>query len=533
MRALLCLLLAMSALDAQAQTQVDLKTQSKGIDFSGASLTRPARTGTQLPTTCAIGELFFNTAAQPGTNVYGCTATNTWSAQSGLVSVPNYGRPFTTLTTLVILGTEHLLNTPNILVSCYDNGSPARVIEPDSVTVNGTTYDVTIQFVQAQSGRCVLNGNGINGVSAGGAVASVFGRTGGVAAQAGDYSFAQISGTVANSQLAAGVDATKIGLGTVTNTVLDYLSDLRSDAQVQLDGKAAVVHSHTTAGDVTGDLASLNVGALQGRPVGSAAPTDQQALLWSQSAGAWVPQNLPVSGAQMTWQLLDLNVTRDSTGTVLTIGGSCSSATPCHVRFGNASYSVITPAQATVGAGSTGIAFVYVMPGGQLAVGHNISVTCSGCVATSGVTSFPPTSLPLYSWTASNGLWDLNGGTDLRAMLSTTSVSAGTGIALANSGSAITMSVDSSVVPSYLSASSALNFGSLSSGSCSGEMTFTLNGALAGDAVAPGWPSTLPAGVIGMMRIPASGTAGVQLCNWSGSAVTVNATFRATVVRSF
>lgn len=67
-----------------AQTQIDLRTQAKNIDFSAATSTRPMKTGAALPATCAVGNMFFNTSAPAGTNLYGCTAPNTWSVQGGI-----------------------------------------------------------------------------------------------------------------------------------------------------------------------------------------------------------------------------------------------------------------------------------------------------------------------------------------------------------------------------------------------------------------------------------------------------------------
>jgi hypothetical protein len=76
-----------------------------------------------------------------------------------------------------------------------------------------------------------LNGTGVFSVPAGGggAVSSVFGRTGAVIAVSGDYSFSQISGLLGLSQIPAGGSpttflrgdgswATPAGAGTVTNT---------------------------------------------------------------------------------------------------------------------------------------------------------------------------------------------------------------------------------------------------------------------------------------------------------------------------
>lgn len=68
---------------SSAQTTVDLRTQVKNVDFSNADWTRPSKTGTALPSICQIGETFFKSDAPPGANLYGCSATNIWSPQSG------------------------------------------------------------------------------------------------------------------------------------------------------------------------------------------------------------------------------------------------------------------------------------------------------------------------------------------------------------------------------------------------------------------------------------------------------------------
>lgn len=66
-----------------AQTQVDLRTQSKNVDFAAAASTRPVKTGASLPATCQVGELFFRTGVAAGSNLYGCTSTDQWSLEAG------------------------------------------------------------------------------------------------------------------------------------------------------------------------------------------------------------------------------------------------------------------------------------------------------------------------------------------------------------------------------------------------------------------------------------------------------------------
>jgi hypothetical protein len=73
----------LSTQSLSAQTQVDLRTQAKGIDFTGATATKPFKSGLALPATCGTGELFFNTSAPAGVNVYACTSTNTWTVEGG------------------------------------------------------------------------------------------------------------------------------------------------------------------------------------------------------------------------------------------------------------------------------------------------------------------------------------------------------------------------------------------------------------------------------------------------------------------
>jgi hypothetical protein len=63
---------------AWSQTAIDVRTQTKDVDFSGAVSTKPFKTGTSLPSTCTTGAAFLNLAATAGQNLYLCTATNTW-----------------------------------------------------------------------------------------------------------------------------------------------------------------------------------------------------------------------------------------------------------------------------------------------------------------------------------------------------------------------------------------------------------------------------------------------------------------------
>ena len=234
----------------------------------------------------------------------------------------------------------------------------------------------------------------------------------------------------------------------------------------------------------------------------------------------------------MVSQLNDFAATWTSPST-LTIGGNCSSATPCNLRLGSTVYSFTQSCTATISAGF-GMAYIYFDSTGALTVGHNLTVTTSaGCQAVTGVTNFPAGSIPLATWTA-NWAWDTAGGLDYRAMLAGKGFAGGTGLITTDAGGNTTISVDGTVVPTYLTGTAVLNFPSIAYGACAADLSFTLAGAAVNDGVAPGWPNALEPGLVATMRVSAPSTITVRLCNLSGSAVDpASATFRATIVRSF
>jgi hypothetical protein len=175
----------------QAQTRIDLRTQSKSIDSSSASSTKPSQTGSSLPATCTVGQTYLNTSAQPGQNWYVCTAANVWTAQGG-IGTGTYSTAFASVTSVTVPGTTHQLGTAKLIVEVYDNGNPALLVEPDSVVINPTTYDVLVKFATPQSGTLVIS-------AAGGGSSSWAGGGGsganGMAAQLGDFQVTRTSAT--------------------------------------------------------------------------------------------------------------------------------------------------------------------------------------------------------------------------------------------------------------------------------------------------------------------------------------------------
>lgn len=81
-RVLLTLLGVAMAVRAQT-TQIDLRTQSKDVDFSSAVSTKPVKVGVSLPATCTAGEVFFELNPPTTAALFGCSSANTWVALSG------------------------------------------------------------------------------------------------------------------------------------------------------------------------------------------------------------------------------------------------------------------------------------------------------------------------------------------------------------------------------------------------------------------------------------------------------------------
>ena len=618
-------LVAATAGYGMAQTQVDLRTQAKSIDFSAASSTKPMQTGASLPATCAVGAMFLNTSAPVGQNVYACTAVNTWSPEGGGSGTPSpagnanmvlsnngstllwqpiggdasgapsavkvtglqgrgvattaptagqvlswnatagqwapsnpaavggaYSSSFTAQTSVTIAGTAHQLNSANLLVTCYDTQTPAMEVEPNSVAVNATTFDVTVTFTTAQSGRCVVSSGGAGGtgggINLGASNTYVAGAKQTMAASATTAGLSVTPGALPTNAVAGDL-AVDANAGNVLKTFNGtswsaaaggggaYAGSFTAQTSVTIAGTAHQLNTanlvvscfdtSTPAMEVDPDTVSVNLTTYD-VTINFAQPQSGRCVVSSGGGGG----SGGSGGASMAAQLKDF-VGASSSSTILTIGGNCSATTPCNVRLGNQTYSFATSATVTLTSGS-GLAYAYVDVNGQLTVGHNLTLSCVGCTAVSGITGFPPNAVPLFTWLATNGTWYAGGPTDYRAFLGSQNMTAGTGVTVANNGSTMLVGVDTAVVPTYLMASGTLSFPSIGAGTCAVDQTLPFPGAAAGDAVAPGWPASLPAGVIGTMWVSSSGTLSVRLCNLSAATVSAASnTFSAADVRSF
>ena len=68
-----------------------------------------------------------------------------------------YYTTFSSQTTITITASDLMVDAYKAQITCYDNGTPRRRVEPDSSEIDNVTGDLTIYFYTAQSGRCTVS----------------------------------------------------------------------------------------------------------------------------------------------------------------------------------------------------------------------------------------------------------------------------------------------------------------------------------------------------------------------------------------
>lgn len=88
-------------------------------------------------------------------NLYNCQGGTyaPFAAGGGGSGQPAFSQSFTSQTSIVL---HHSFNTFNVLTDCYD--ATNNEISPAQITVTDAN-DVTVKFLSAQTGRCVVNGS--------------------------------------------------------------------------------------------------------------------------------------------------------------------------------------------------------------------------------------------------------------------------------------------------------------------------------------------------------------------------------------
>ena len=189
------------------------------------------------------------------------------------------------------------------------------------VTESGNLYFTNARVWSALSAAGPLSFNASSGQFScptcltSNAVSSVFGRTGAVTAQSGDYTVSLIGGTLSgdlsgslSSPVVAGLQGRPVAnMAPGDQQVLTWSASLnnwqpatytppvtsifgRTGAVTAASGDYTVSQiGGTLGGDLSGSLSSPVVGGLQGRTVANMAPGDQQVLTWSTALNKWQP----------------------------------------------------------------------------------------------------------------------------------------------------------------------------------------------------------------------------------------------------
>ena len=521
------------------QSSIHLPTQGRSADFSGFPQTKPARVVTVLPAGCAAGEAVA-VAAGTGAGLYVCNSAGQWVAAAphghslselsgvtgkngagsllqafgggavqasdcaefnengNLVSARtpcggrvNFSLSFANQSAVLL---NHGLGTRNVLVGCVDENEQ-QVIANRIVVLNEN--EAQVEFVLPQSGRCVVNASGGAGGGGSGAVSSVFGRTGAVAAQAGDYSFSQIGGQLALSQIAPSAlqgNGSKIQL---------FSGTAAANECAKFDGNGNLVSAGVPCG--TGSVSSV---------FGRAGAVTAQAgdYSFSQIGGQLALSQIAPSALQGNGSKIQLFsgtaaanecAKFDGNGNLVSAGAACGTGNGDVIGPPGSGDGEVALFQGTTGkllkrATGTGVAR---LANGVLQV---VSGPAGDCVRADGSTG--PCGGTVYFGAGLEG-----GGT------------ASDPVRLASGGS----------VASQTFYSASLTFGTVASQSCA-ELSIAAPGVAPGETVAAGMPPTLPAGIAAMMYGGADVVV-VRLCNLTGANVDIPAdtSFSARVVRGF
>lgn len=238
----------------------------------------------------------------------------------------NYSQPLVAATNATLI---HNLGTRNVLVDCFDELDsriePGGVFIPDANTV-------VVTFAVAQTGRCIVSGTGSGGTG-GGAVESVFGRTGKITAETDDYSFTQIAGVAGLGQ--GGTNQTAWTAGRCVQVSADGTrlesagSNCSTGAVASVFGRTGMIVSQ--AGDYNFSQISGLVGITQGGTGAATALAARSNLLPAYAGKIGKCLRVGPSGSDVEWAGCDEATLTPVGGQGIVVTGSTISVDPATV----------------------------------------------------------------------------------------------------------------------------------------------------------------------------------------------------------
>ncbi len=384
------------------QNLVNLATQGRNADFASFSLTRPWAVLSASPSTCQAGQVYFNSSAAPGANLFACSATNVWSQIAGY----NFAAPLSLNGTTVSLpqatgsSDGYLSHLDwNTFTSKQPAGNYLTGLTGDVTASGPGSATATLASVNSAAGQCgdsthvcQITSNGKGLVMSQAPVAIVIAMS---ASQLTDFSTSVTSNSVT---IAAGT----WGVGNATYSV---------------SGITATANSLTVSGASNSSPITLTVNSTSGLHNGDTVMV------------SGVVGNTAANG---TW-----TITVDN-GTQIDLQGST----------GNGAY---TSGGVVAGSGN-GVAYIEANDSGNIAIYHSSSagliLACSGPCVTNQATSpsFDADASPIAVLTISAG--QITAVTDKRRFMSNRGITAGLGIAVTDTGGSASVAVDATVARS-------------------------------------------------------------------------------------
>jgi hypothetical protein len=148
-----------------------LAAEIKAVETAlGASLVHPLNKGTTPPGACAVGDVFYDTDATAGQNLYGCTATDVWTLQPGGGSGASASRDLTDLLVTKTSGTALGVSAGTFGIDEGSYTPIAAVLTIQSFAITGISG--------ANPGVITVSAGGLSGVVSNGDTVTIAGVTG-------------------------------------------------------------------------------------------------------------------------------------------------------------------------------------------------------------------------------------------------------------------------------------------------------------------------------------------------------------------